>query len=137
CGSSDAHGTPSASGTSGSAAGSGGASGAAGAAGSTSGAGSGSAGVPEGAFMLGADISSVQEIERQSATFVDTDGVTKDLLSLLKAHGFNYIRLRTFVNPAALYGYANPTGDAQFKRAEPFCDKDHTLEFAQRVKSAG
>jgi len=88
-------------------------------------------------FMLGADISSVQEAIDAGATYVDTDGKTKDLLEILGNHGFNYIRLRTFVDPDALYGYANPNGQAQYRKAESYCDTEHTLLQAQQVKQAG
>lgn len=95
----------------------------------------GTAPAPE--FMLGADISSVQEAVDAGATYVDTDGKTKDLLEILANHGFNYIRLRTFVDPDALYGYANPTGEALYQRTESYCDTEHTLRQAQQVKDAG
>jgi len=88
-------------------------------------------------FMLGADISSVQEASDAGATFVDTDGETKDLLEILANHGFNYVRLRAFVDPGALYGYANPNGQAQFVKAESYCDTEHTLKLARQVKAAG
>jgi arabinogalactan endo-1,4-beta-galactosidase len=88
-------------------------------------------------FMLGADISSVQEAIDGGETYVDTDGEQKELLELLRGHGFNYVRLRSFVDPDALYGYANPTGDEQFRKAESYCDTQHTLLMAQQVKQAG
>jgi arabinogalactan endo-1,4-beta-galactosidase len=88
-------------------------------------------------FILGADISGVQEAVDGGATFVDTDGVSKGMLELLSNHGFNTIRLRSFVEPDALYGYANPTGEEQYKKAEPYCDTAHTLTFAQEIKEAG
>lgn len=88
-------------------------------------------------FMLGADISSLPETEDAGTTFMDTDGESKDLIALLGAHGFNYARLRAFVDPAALYGYANPTGEEQYRKAEDYCDTAHTLELARKVKQAG
>jgi arabinogalactan endo-1,4-beta-galactosidase len=88
-------------------------------------------------FMLGADISSVQEAVDGGARFQDTDGTQKDLLEILGNHGFNYVRLRAFVEPAALYGYANPTGAAQFQKAEDYCDTQHTLKVAREAKAAG
>jgi arabinogalactan endo-1,4-beta-galactosidase len=88
-------------------------------------------------FMLGADISSMPEAVDAGTSYVDTDGVSKGLLELLRGHGFNYVRLRTFVDPMALYGYANPTGEAQFRKSESYCDQAHTLELAQQVKRAG
>jgi arabinogalactan endo-1,4-beta-galactosidase len=106
-------------------------------AGAENSAGDGSGGVAPSPFMLGADISSVQEAQADGATFVDTDGKAKELLEILKNHGFNYVRLRAFVEPLALYGYANPNGQAQFRKAEAYCDTAHTLEVAREVKRAG
>jgi arabinogalactan endo-1,4-beta-galactosidase len=83
------------------------------------------------AFLLGADISSVQEARDNGTRYADTDGTEKGILDILKAHGFNTIRLRTFVEPLAEYGYATCTSD------EPYCDKDHTIEFGQEIKAAG
>src|SRR5262249_5646382 len=54
-------------------------------------------------------------------------GAEKDILVILKSHGFNYIRLRTFVDPKAADGYS-PKG---------YCDLAHTITMAKRVKAAG
>ena len=89
----------------------------------------------DGRFILGADISSADESIDFGSIFVDTDGVEKSLIALLANHGFNYIRLRTFVNPLAEYGYASGSGCQQ--KAEAYDDKDHTIAFAQQVKAAG
>jgi arabinogalactan endo-1,4-beta-galactosidase len=88
-----------------------------------------------GGFILGADISSADEASRGGSVFIDTDGVEKPLMQLLQNHGFNYIRLRTFVDPQAAYGYAS--GDGCTPKAEPFADKAHTIAFAQQIKAAG
>jgi len=88
-------------------------------------------------FILGADISSVDESIDLGAQFVDTDGQSKDVTALLAAHGFNFVRLRTFVDPMNLYGYANPTGDAAYVRAKPYCDRDRTAIFGKKLKDAG
>jgi len=90
----------------------------------------------EPAFILGADISSVPEAEDNGTTYRDTDGQEAELLSILANHGFNYIRLRTFVDPMAPYGYAAGTGDCQQKR-EAYNDRDHTVAHAERIKAAG
>lgn len=87
-------------------------------------------------FLLGADISSVQEAVDRGARYIDTDGREKPILELLKNHGFNTIRLRTFVDPSADYGYAAGTGDCDAK-AEPYADKAHTIEFAREIVAAG
>lgn len=83
-------------------------------------------------FILGADISFVQEEEDKGTVFAD-GGQQKDFLQILTDHGFNYARLRIFHTPG------NPSG-YQYEfvtRAEPYCDLTHTIEMAQRVKAAG
>jgi arabinogalactan endo-1,4-beta-galactosidase len=89
----------------------------------------------DGSFILGADISSVPEVADFGALFVDTDGAAKNMLDLLKAHGFNYVRLRTFVEPLAEYGYGS--GNGCNAKAEAYTDRDHTVAFAREVKAAG
>lgn len=83
-------------------------------------------------FILGADISSVHE---RNDTFRDTDGEIKSIFELLKNHGFNYLRVKTFVDPMAPYGYAsNFNGCIGF--TEPFSDKDHVIAFGKQIKDA-
>jgi len=86
-------------------------------------------------FVLGADISSVQEAVDAGTRYVDTDGQIKGILDLLKNHGFNAIRLRMFVEPLAPYGYASGNGCSQ--KREAYNDLDHTIAFAQEVEAAG
>ena len=86
-------------------------------------------------FILGADISSADETIDSGSVFVDTDGQQKGILELLKNHGFNYIRLRTFVNPLAQYGYASASGCPG--KSEAYADAQHTIAFAQQIKAAG
>jgi beta-galactosidase len=81
---------------------------------------------PEGK-ILGADISFLPELEARGIKFSD-NGVQKDVLDILKDHGFNYIRLRLFVDPANDSGYSPDKG---------FCDLPHTLQMAKRIKKAG
>ncbi|HTV21780.1 MAG TPA: glycosyl hydrolase 53 family protein [Polyangiaceae bacterium] len=88
-----------------------------------------------GTFILGADISSIPETLGFGTVFVDTDGTEKNMLDLLKAHGFNYVRLRTFVNPLAAYGYGS--GNGCTAKTEAYTDRDHTVAFAREVKAAG
>ena len=77
-------------------------------------------------FIIGADISWVQQQEAEGKRWSD-DGAQKDILAILKTHGFNWIRLRIFVNPEVEGGYSK----------EGFCDLEHTLQMAKRVKAAG
>ena len=76
--------------------------------------------------VLGADISFLPQLEARGVKFSDK-GVAKDAIQILKDHGFNYIRLRIFNNPAADSGYSPGKG---------FCDLPHTLAMAKRVKQA-
>ena len=85
-------------------------------------------------FYNGADISTVQEYERWGAKFYDVDGTQKDVFTLLKDHGFNAIRLKTFVSPKAQYGYAASGCDHD---AEAYADKDHIIAYAKKIKAAG
>ncbi len=77
--------------------------------------------------MLGADISFLPELEAKGIHFSDK-GREKDAIAILKDHGFNYIRLRIFNDPANDSGYSPGKG---------FCDLQHTLQMARRIKSAG
>ncbi len=95
--------------------------------------GGGSGGSFDVPFMLGADISSVQE---NSYTFVDTDGQTKSIFELLKNHGFNAIRIKAFVDPSAPYGYAS-TANGCMGMPEAYGDKAHIIDFGKQIKAAG
>jgi arabinogalactan endo-1,4-beta-galactosidase len=77
-------------------------------------------------FLIGADITWVQADEARGATY--SDGAQKDILQLLKDHGFNAIRLRTFVDPRATDGYDKSGG---------YGDLAHTVTFGKRIKAAG
>jgi arabinogalactan endo-1,4-beta-galactosidase len=77
-------------------------------------------------YFLGADVTFVQADEAGGAIY--SDGSRKDIFQLLKDHGFNYVRLRTFVDPRASDGYDQQNG---------FADLAHTITFARRVKDAG
>ncbi len=81
------------------------------------------------------DISYWSEQLDQNSTYIDTDGRTKDLLQLFKSHGINYIRLRTFVDPWAQYGYAS--NSACPGKTKPFNGKEDIVRMAQKVKAAG
>jgi arabinogalactan endo-1,4-beta-galactosidase len=85
-------------------------------------AGSGSGGAPTTlpfSYYIGADVTD-QEVQ--------SDSTRSDLLTLMQAHGFNYIRLRTFVDPKASDGYDKQNG---------YDDITHTVSFGKQVKDAG
>jgi arabinogalactan endo-1,4-beta-galactosidase len=77
-------------------------------------------------YFLGADITWVQADEAHGATY--SDGAQKEILALLKDHGFNAVRMRTFVDPMAADGY---------DKVEGFADLTHTITFGKRIKAAG
>ncbi len=77
--------------------------------------------------ILGADISFLPQLEDRGMKFVDK-GQEKDAIEILKDHGFNYIRLRIFNDPSTEKGYSPGKG---------FCDLEHTLQMAKRIKKAG
>jgi beta-galactosidase len=77
--------------------------------------------------MMGADISFLPELENKGIRFSDR-GVQKDAIQILKEHGFNYIRLRIFNDPARAEGYSPGKG---------FCDLEHTMQMAKRIRAAG
>jgi len=81
-------------------------------------------------YIVGADISWVQAEEDGGEVFTDA-GVAKDIFQILKDHGFNYIRLRVFVDP---------TKDGPNHRPyspQGYCDLPHTIKMASRAKKAG
>jgi arabinogalactan endo-1,4-beta-galactosidase len=70
-------------------------------------------------FIKGADVSSLQEVENHGGVFRE-NGSKRDLLDILKHHGFNYARLRIWNNSEAGY-----------------CGLDSTLVMAARVNAKG
>ncbi|HEY3324236.1 MAG TPA: glycosyl hydrolase 53 family protein [Planctomycetota bacterium] len=76
--------------------------------------------------IIGADISWVQQQEHEGLHFTDR-GQEKDILALLKDRGFSAIRLRIFHSPKSEKGYSK----------QGYCDMEHTLAVAKRVKAAG
>ena len=78
-------------------------------------------------YAVGADISWLQSQEDYGVRFSD-GGVEGDAIEILRDNGFNYIRLRLFVNPKSELGYSQRDG---------YCDLEHTLAMAKRVKDAG
>ncbi len=75
------------------------------------------AGLPS--FLLGADIT-----DQEPAPSAAQD----NLLGQMKAHGFNAVRLRTFVDPKAADGYDKANG---------YDDIAHTATFGKKIKEAG
>ena len=85
------------------------------------------------AFIIGADISSIDEQEQSGVVFFDGDA-EKDALQILRDHGFNFARLRLFHDPGKPDGYQF---DDNANRDAPYCDRDHTIRMAKRAKALG
>jgi arabinogalactan endo-1,4-beta-galactosidase len=75
--------------------------------------------------ILGADISFLPQLEDEGLKFY-VNGEQKDAIQILKENGFNYIRLRIFVNPAADSGYSK----------KGYCNFEQTAKMAKRIKAA-
>jgi len=97
----------------------------------------------EESFALGADISWVQQDEACGVRFFH-NGQQVDPFMVLKDHGFNYIRLRIFVDPLASIPNESESPyvttnlarcNATTNRA--YCGADSTVRMAQRAKAAG
>ncbi len=84
-------------------------------------------GIGEIPYTVGADISWLQSQEDRGTEF-SNGGVKGDALEILRDNGFNYIRLRLFVDPRSELGYSHREG---------YCDLEHTLQMAHRIKQAG
>lgn len=83
-------------------------------------------------FILGADISWIQEREHYGVQYAD-NGLVKDIFEILKDHKFNYIRLRLFVDPTAKI-----TGETESPySADGYCNLANTRIMAKRIKKAG
>jgi arabinogalactan endo-1,4-beta-galactosidase len=81
-----------------------------------------------GAYILGADISWIPEDEAAGAEYY-LDGKRQDIFTILTGAGFNWVRLRLFVNPE--------NGYSAGKKDSPWCGLEQTIKLARRVKAAG
>ena len=59
---------------------------------------------PATATVVGADVGWLTQLESMGYTWTDPTGATGSALQILKSHGVNTIRIRTFVNPAITAG---------------------------------
>ncbi|WP_433728041.1 glycosyl hydrolase 53 family protein [Actinoplanes sp. CA-051413] len=76
------------------------------------------------AFVKGADVSWLPQLEASGYIWKDRNGVQRDLLSILKDYGITAVSLRTWVNPSS-----HPTNG--------HCSIEETAQLAQRAKNAG
>ena len=79
----------------------------------------GSTGTFAASYWMGADVTDQE---------VAPDATRANLLTILKSHGFNVVRLRTFVDPKASDGYDQTNG---------YDDIAHTVAIGKQIKDAG
>lgn len=75
-------------------------------------------------FAKGADISWLPQMEASGYIFYNDNGVVEDCFKILKDHGINSIRLRTWVNPSQ-------------DKASGHCSKAETVAMAVRANQLG
>lgn len=75
-------------------------------------------------FVKGADIGWLQQMEATGYKFYNDQGVEEDCFKILKDHGINTVRLRTWVNPSD-------------NRASGHNSKDETVAMAVRAQKWG
>lgn len=76
------------------------------------------------AFVKGADIGWLPQMEATGYKFYNDNGVEEDCIQILKDHGMNTVRLRTWVNPSN-----SPQSG--------HCSRDETVALAVRSQKAG
>ena len=75
-------------------------------------------------FAKGGDVSWLPQMEEGGFKFYNEKGIEQDCLKILKDHGINTIRLRTFVNPSN-------------DKRSGHCSKDETVAMAVRAQKMG
>ena len=75
-------------------------------------------------FAKGADISWLPQMEATDFMFYNDSGRMQDCMRILRNHGINSIRLRTWVNPSN-------------DKASGHCSKSETVEMAVRAQKWG
>ncbi len=76
------------------------------------------------AFVKGADISWLPQMEASGFKFYNEKGVQEDCIQILKDHGINTVRLRTWVHPSN-------------DKRSGHCSKEETVAMAVRAQKAG
>ena len=79
---------------------------------------------PGNTFAKGADIGWLPQMEATGFKFYNSQGIEQDCFQILKDHGINSIRLRTWVNPSN-------------DKASGHCSKEETVAMAVRAQKWG
>lgn len=92
-------------------------------------------------FMMGADISSLAELEKHGAKFYNAKGQEDDLFNILKENGINWIRLRVWNNPTYESDVYDARGNLIARKGEAYGGGNNSVEndipLAVRAKNAG
>lgn len=83
-----------------------------------------SSGTQQKSFVKGADIGWLPQMEATGYKFYNDQGVEQDCFRILKDHGINTVRLRTWVNPSS-------------DKASGHCSKEETVAMAVRARKWG
>lgn len=79
-------------------------------------------------FIIGADISTILEMQRAGRTYYDLDGVERPLMEILSDHGVNWVRFRLWNDPRDEDGHWYGGGNT---------NKEAVIEMAKQAKAAG
>jgi arabinogalactan endo-1,4-beta-galactosidase len=79
-------------------------------------------------FIMGADISTINEIQKSGRKFYDLEGNEKPLMEILKENGVNWIRLRVWNDPRDEQGNWYGAGNT---------NKESVIIMAKQAKEAG
>lgn len=91
-------------------------------------------------FIKGVDISMLAQIEEKGGKYYDFDGKSKDLITILKDNGVNWIRLRLWVDPInhlPVIEGEKIISNKGSKVGGGNCDLNTVIALSKRVKGAG
>ncbi len=92
-------------------------------------------------FMMGADISSLSDLEKHGAKFYNARGQEDDLFNILKENGVNWIRLRVWNNPVYEADLYDASGKLIAKKGQAYGGGNNSvavdIPMAVRAKKAG
>ena len=91
-------------------------------------------------FIVGADVSTLTEVERHGGKFSDAEGRPGDPLHILRDHGMNWVRLRLWHTPVNAADVVE-AGRVVSRRGEPVGGGNNdlalTLALAKRARAEG
>ncbi len=92
-------------------------------------------------FMMGVDISSLSDIEKNGGKYFNREGKVDDLFNILKDSGVNWIRLRVWNNPVYEKDVYDAEGKLIAKKGQAYGGGNNSvkvdLDMAKRAKAAG